>query len=422
MHYVQPVLGLAFVIGLAWALSENRRARPYRLVGAGLALQFLLAYLALNVPPVREAVASVNGLVAVLAEATTAGTSFVFGYLGGGPLPFAETAPGGSFIFAFQALPLVLLMSALSALFWHWGILPRIIRGLAWVLKRSLGVDGPVTLAAAANIFVGMIEAAIVIRPHLLSLSRSDLFVAMTTGLATIAGTVLVLYATFLSGIIDNPAGHLLVASLISAPAAVVIARLMVPPGPDDAAADGQPLSEALVSGRGLYDSALDAVVQGTADGVRLLISIIAMLVVFVGLVSLANQALGALPDAMGAPLSLERLLGWLMAPLAWLLGIPWAEASAAGALIGTKVVLNELIAYLNLAQMPPDALSPRSRVIVVYALCSFGNFAGLGIMLAGLIAMAPERKGELIGLGLKSLLAGNMAAWMTAAIVALIV
>ena len=418
---IQPILGLIVLIGMAWLLSENRRGWSWRLVIAGVAVQLALAAIALSVPVVREAIGAVNGLVLALDTASKAVMSLVFGFLGGGPLPFAESHPGAAFVLAFQALPIVLLLSALPAVLWHWRVMPLIIRGLAAGLKVTLRIDGPVALGAAANIFVGMVEAAILIRPHLARMNRSDLFVTMTCGLTTIAGTVLVLYATFLNGVIENAAGHFLVASLISAPAAIVIARLMVPaPGsetPDVAVAS----AETLETGHGMYDSTLDAMVQGTQDGLRLLLNIIAMLIVFVAVVALVNQLLGLFPDLWGGPVSLQRLLGWLLAPVAWLIGIPWAEATAAGALIGTKIVLNELIAYLDLAAAG-DSLSERARIILLYAMASFANFGSVGIMLAGMIAMAPERKSDLIGLGLKSLVAGTIATCMTGAVVAIVI
>ena len=388
----------------------------------GVAIQLALAAITLSVPVVRETIGAVNGVVLALDEATRAGTSLVFGFIGGGDLPFEESYPGASFVLAFRALPIVLVMSAVSAVLWHWGIMPRIVHGFSRALRATLRIDGPVAVGAAANIFVGMVEAAILIRPHLSRMSRADLFVTMTYGLTTIAGTVLVLYATFLNGVIENAAGHLLVASLISAPAAIVIARLMIPA----ADAGDVPLvteqDEAGSIDRETYDGTMDALVQGTQDGLRLLLNIIAMLIVFVAVVALLNQFLGLVPDVWGAPLTLQRVLGWGLAPVAWLIGIPWAEATTAGGLIGTKIVLNELIAYLDLAAIPASELSDRSRIILLYALCSFANFGSVGIMLAGMVAMAPERKAELVALGLKSLVAATIASCMTGAVVALIV
>ena len=420
--YAQPILGLIVLITLAWALSENRSRGSIRLVVVGVAIQLALAAITLSVPVVRETIGAVNGVVLALDEATRAGTSLVFGFIGGGDLPFEESYPGASFVLAFRALPIVLVMSAVSAVLWHWGIMPRIVHGFARALRATLRIDGPVAVGAAANIFVGMVEAAILIRPHLSRMSRADLFVTMTYGLTTIAGTVLVLYATFLNGVIENAAGHLLVASLISAPAAIVIARWMIPAAD---AGDVPPVTEQDEAGsidRETYDGTMDALVQGTQDGLRLLLNIIAMLIVFVAVVALLNQFLGLVPDVWGAPLTLQRVLGWGLAPVAWLIGIPWAEATTAGGLIGTKIVLNELIAYLDLATIPASELSDRSRIILLYALCSFANFGSVGIMLAGMVAMAPERKAELVALGLKSLVAATIATCMTGAVVALIV
>jgi CNT family concentrative nucleoside transporter len=410
----QPFLGLAFLVLLAWAISENRRRCSWRIVVAGLAVQFLLALVLLKIPQSQIVFAWLNDGVLALQKATEAGTSLVFGFLGGGPLPFEEPYPGAAFILAFRALPLVLLMSALSALLYHWRILPWIVRGFAWGLRRALRISGAAGFGTAANVFVGMVEAPLLIRPYLNRMSRSELFIVMTAGMATIAGTMYALYATFLANVIPGAAGHLLTASLISAPAAVMIARLMVPGAGDE-------VQERIQTGR-LYDNSMDAITTGTIDGLRLLGYILGMLVVLVALVALANAILGLAPDAWGAPLTLQRILGWIMAPVTWLLGIPWHEATIAGQLLGTKVVLNELLAYLELAKLPPEALSERSRLIMTYALCGFAHFGSLGIMIGGMGAMAPDRRKEIVQLGMKSVLAGVMATCMTGAVVAVLI
>ena len=410
----QPFLGLAFLVLFAWAVSENRRRCSWRIVFAGLAVQFLLALVLLKIPQSQIVFAWLNDGVLALQKATEAGTSLVFGFLGGGPLPFEEPYPGAAFILAFRALPLVLLMSALSALLYHWRILPWIVRGFAWGLRRALRISGAAGFGTAANVFVGMVEAPLLIRPYLNRMSRSELFIVMTAGMATIAGTMYALYATFLANVIPGAAGHLLTASLISAPAAVMIARLMVPGAGDE-------VQERIQTGR-LYDNSMDAITTGTIDGLRLLGYILGMLVVLVALVALANAILGLAPDAWGAPLTLQRILGWIMAPVTWLLGIPWHEATIAGQLLGTKVVLNELLAYLELAKLPPEALSERSRLIMTYALCGFAHFGSLGIMIGGMGAMAPDRRKEIVQLGMKSVLAGVMATCMTGAVVAVLI
>ena len=401
------------LLAAAWAVSENRRALPLRTVIVGLCLQAALALLLLKLPVVREVFLALNDVVTTLQEATLAGTALVFGYVGGGEAPFAVTQGASTFILAFQALPLVLVISALSALLYHWRILPAVVRGFAWCLTRTLGIGGTAGVGTAANVFVGMVEAPLLVRPYMAAVSRSDLFVIMTAGMATIAGTMMVLYATFLEGVIANPLGHLLTASVINAPGAVVIARLMIPPKP------GAPPETVQLSSD--YDSAMDAITRGTLDGLTLLLNIAAMLIVLVALVAIANAALALLPALDGAPVTLQRLLGYAMAPVAWLIGIPAAEAGAAGALLGTKVVLNELIAYLDLARLPDGALSDRSRLILTYAMCGFANFASLGIMIGGLGAMAPDRRAEVVALGLRSIAAGVMTTCLTAALVGLI-
>jgi CNT family concentrative nucleoside transporter len=393
----QSVLGIVVLTGLAWAMGETRRLDAWWTAAAGLAVQVVLTVVLLKVAALKQVFLWLNAAVLAVQEASRAGTGFVFGYLGGASLPFAESYPGASFVLAFQALPLILVMSALSALLFHWRVLPVVVRGFAWVLERSLGVGGAVGVGAAANVFVGMVEAPLMVRPYLRQLSRSELFMIMTCGMATIAGTVLVLYATFLANVVPDAVGHILTASLISAPAAIMVARLMVP-------GDGSVTEGAQTLALDDADGAMDAVTRGTTAGVGLLINVIAMLIVLVALVSLLNQVLGAFPDVAGAPLSLQRVLGWVMAPVVWLIGVPWGEAATAGALMGTKTVLNELLAYIELSRLPADALSERSRLIMTYALCGFANFGSLGIMIGGL--------------GFKSIVSGTVATCLTGAMV----
>jgi len=400
---LQPVLGILGLLALAWLASEKRRAIPWRAIGGGLALQLALAVLLLKLPFVRRAFLGLNDAMLALEQATRAGTSFVFGYLGGGNAPFAVSDAGSTFVLAFRALPLVLVVSALSALLFYWRVLPAVVRALSWVLERSMGVGGVVALSTAANVFVGMVEAPLLVRPYLKDVSRGELFAIMVGGMATIAGTVLFLYASFLRDVIPDAVAHLLIASILSAPAALVVAFVMVPP-------EGPP-SGARVALRSEAASSMDALTRGTLDGAALLVNIIAMLLVFVALVALANLVI--------APYSLQGALGWLLAPLAWLAGVPWREAGAAGALLGTKTVINELVAYLELAKM--HELSERTRLLLSYALCGFANFGSLGIMIGGLATMCPERRGEVVALGLKSIVAGTLATCLTSATVALV-
>ncbi|QVL49583.1 MAG: nucleoside:proton symporter [Thiocapsa sp.] len=411
---LQPLLGLGVILGLAWLLSERRGAVSPRLVLAGLALQVVFALALLKLPLAQAAFLGLTDLVLAVQRATQAGTELVFGFLGGGAAPFETRYPQNSFVLAFQALPLILVMSALSALLFHWRVLPLLVRGFAWLLRRTMGTGGALGLGAAANVFVGMTEAPLLIRPYLAGLSRSALFALMTCGMATVAGTVMVLYAGILADTVPDAMGHILTASLISAPAALMIAGILVPEQADEA-------DRAIVAIPIASRSSMDAITRGTLDAIPLWLNILAMLIVMVALVSLANQLLGLLPTVAGEPLTAQRILGWAMAPVVWLIGIPWSEAQVAGSLMGVKTILNELIAYLELAGTPSAELGERSRLIMTYALCGFANLGSLGIMIGGLGAMAPERRDEVVALGLKSVLAGTMATLSTGAIVALI-
>jgi CNT family concentrative nucleoside transporter len=410
---LQSAFGLLALIVLAWALSENRsRAFSFRLVAAGLGLQLAVAVLLLEVPFARDALFSLNGAVDALTKATQTGSAFVFGYAGGGEPPFAVTQPQNAYILAFQALPLLLVVSALSALLWYWRILPLIVKAFAAGLQKTMGIGGAVGLGSSATLFLGMIEAPLLIRPYLSRLSRSELFMLFTVGLSTVAGTVMVLYATVLEPKVPGALGHILVASFISLPGAIMIARLMVP-GDTATSADAHIAVP--------YRSSMDAVVKGTEDGLRLYLSVVAMLLVFVALVALADIMIAQLPAIGGAPLSIERILGWLFAPLVWLYGVPYAEAAQAGALLGTKTILNEFIAYLNLAGLPEGALSPRSQLIMLYAMCGFANFGSVGILIAAVSGMIPERRDEIVQLAMKALISGTIASGMTGCIAGLL-
>ncbi len=357
MLHLQSALGVVAILAIAWLVSENRSAVPWRPVLVGLAVTFGLALLMLKVPQTEVAFEWINRAVDAIASATRAGTSFVFGYVGGGALPFDPKTPGSDFILAFQALPVVLVMSVLSSLLFYWGIMPPVVRGFSWALEKTLDVGGAAGLSTAANIFVGQVEAPLFIRPYLARLSRSEMFIVMTGGMAGIAGTVFVLYATILANAIPDAAGHIVVCSVLGAPAAIIISLLMVPD--PEAKHTGGEFGEIEQA----FDSTMDAIVKGTGAGLELLLNIVAMLIVFIALVHLANAILGLLPDLLGAPLTLQRALGWIMAPVCWLMGIPWSQAVTAGGLMGIKTILNELVAYLQLAALPPDALDPRSRL-----------------------------------------------------------
>jgi CNT family concentrative nucleoside transporter len=412
MLQLQSALGIFALLAFAWLISEDRRAVSWRQAAIGLAVTFATAVILLKVPGVATAFAAINDAVGAIGAASRAGTSFVFGYLGGGPLPFELKVPGAEFVLALQALPVVLLMSVLTTLLFYWRILPPIVRGFSWLLERTLGVGGAVGLSTAANIFLGMVEAPLFIRPYLAKLGRGELFIVMTGGMAGIAGTVLVLYATLIGPVVPDAAGHLMVASVLGAPAAILVSLIMVPDAGDKHT--GATLAEA----GPVASSTMDAIVKGTAAGLELLLNICAMLIVLVALVHLANAMLGVVPIVGGAPITLQRVLGMVMAPVCWLMGIPWNEATTAGGLMGVKTILNEFIAYVELSKLPADTLNPRSRLIMLYAMCGFANFGSLGIMIGGLATMAPERRDDIVALGLKSIVSGTLATCLMGAIV----
>ncbi len=410
--HLQSALGIVVIIALAWVVSEDRGAFPWRTVVAGLGLQIGLALLLLKVPMARNALFALNGVVDALTAATRAGTSFVFGYPGGATPPFAVTNPSGMTSFAFQILPLVIVISALAALLWHWRILPLVVGGFAWALRKTMGIGGAIGLGSAATIFLGMIEAPLLIRPYLAKMTRAELFMLFSVGLATVAGTVFVLYATILEPVVPGALGHILVASFMSLPAAILIARVTIP---------GISETEAHAAPEFAYRSSMDAVARGTEDGLKLWLNIVAMLLVIVALVALADIILGHLPDVANAPLTVERVFGWIFSPVVWLFGIPWDQAPTAGALMGDKTVLNEFVAYLKLAGLPAGALDPRSRLIMLYAMCGFANLGSVGIMIAGVSALVPERRAEIVPLAMRALLSGTMASGLTGAVIGLL-
>ena len=410
----QSIAGLAVFTGIAWLISENRTKVSFKIIIAGILIQLVVGLILLKLPVFRNFFVSLNRLVLSLEESTSAGTSMVFGYLGGGKLPFAEKFPGAGFILAFRALPLVLLISALSSLRFYWKVLPMVVKAFSWALQKTMGLGGAEGLGVSANIFIGMVESPLFIRPYLNGMTRSEIFTLMTSGMATIAGTVMVLYASILSKVIPNIMGHILTASIISVPAAIMISKIMVPE-------TGRRTSGELTSPEESL-SAMDAITKGTMQGIQLLINIIAMLIVLVALVHLVNIILGLLPEFGDQPVTLQRLLGLVMAPVAWLMGVPWKEAPVAGALMGTKTILNEFLAYLDMSRLAQGALSHKTLVIMTYAMCGFANPGSLGIMIGGMGTMAPERRDEIVSLGFRSIVAGTLATCMTGAVVGILV
>ena len=410
---LQSAFGVCAILALAWALSERRNAFPWRVVIAGLIVQIGLAAAFLQLPFMQNGLLALNAVVEAIETSTRAGTSFVFGYVGGGPAPFETAQPANLVTIAFTVLPILMVIGALSALLWHWRILPLIVSGVSWALRRTLGIGGAVGVSCGANVFLGTVESPLLIKPYLERLTRSELFIVFTCGMANAAGTVLVLYSIVLQPVVGEAAlGHIVVASLLSLPASIMIAMIIIP---------GRETTPADVQVGEFYGGPMDAIARGTTDGLAMYLQIIAMLVVMVALVALVNYCLGGFGGVWGAPLTFERMVGWAFAPIAWAIGIPWEEAAQAGQLLGVKTVLNELMAYIQMAGLPDDALSPRSDLIMIYALCGFANFASVGIMIAGVSVLAPSRRGEIVELAQRSLISGTLSSLLIGATIGLL-
>lgn len=409
MEYLQPALGLFALLALGAIFSENIKSIKIRYVLSGILLQFVLVLLLTKVDLVSSAFEVLSNGVMVIKEANDYGTGFVFGYLADGApnAPFDIANPGGTFIFAFGGLTLVILMSAVSAILWHLKVIPVIVNMLSVLFKKPLNVGGPIGLGATANVFLGQVEAPLLIKPYLSAMTRHELLIIMTVGMSTIAGSVMVVYTTLLSPIYGSGLiGHFLSASLISVPAGIMYANMMIPSDvktefPDDKSDD-------------LYSSTMDAVTQGTKNGLDMFLNISAMLIVVMALVFLLNAILGLLPNFNETPITLELILGYIFIPLAWFMGIPWSESLAAGQLLGVKTALNEFVAYLYLSDTDTYSLSDKSRMIMLYALCGFANISSVGILLSGISAMVPERRMDLISVSGKALWAALLASCLT--------
>lgn len=416
------LIGLAVLLALAWGLSEDRSGRPgMRWIAGALLMQGALALLIVRVPFVWDLMVYANEAVSAVERATLRGSSYMFGYLGGADLPFAlKDGVDAPVVIAFQILPLVIVFSALAALLWHWGVLKAAVNGLSFLLRKSLGVSGVVGLSGGANMFLGVVESPLVVRAYFARMSRAELFQVMVLAMATISGAILILYATTLRETVDDAVGHMISASLVSLPAALLVAKLMVPGRAEDGATetdDGENGEEPGLK----YDNSIDAIVKGTMDGMQLFLAVIAVIIVIFALVALADQVLALLPLIDGDPLTLKRIFGWLFSPFMWLLGVPWSEAQAAGGLMGTKAILNEYVAYLELAALPEGTFGDRSLLIVTYALCGVANLASVGLLVSTIGTLCPERRAEAAGLGMKSWIAGNIATAMTGAWIGLV-
>lgn len=415
LQQLQGLVGILAILAIAWGLSEQRNAFPgWRWVGGALLLQILIAMVIVRVPLVWDIITLANHAVTAIEKATLVGSSYMFGYTGGGELPFVlKQGAQAPLVIAFQILPLVIVFSALAALLWHWKILSFIVRGLSWAMQKTMGVSGVVGLSGGANIFLGVVESPLVVRAYFDRMSRSELFMVMVLAMSTISGAILILYAQTLAKTVPDAVGHMISASLISLPAAVLIARLMVP-GDGDTQTDPDDTSLR-------YESSIDAIIKGTMDGVQLFLAVIGIIIVVFALVALVDQMLTVFPLIDGDPLTLRRMFGWLFAPLMWAIGVPWSEAGAAGALMGTKAILNEYVAYLDMAALAQGTLGPRSQLIVTYALCGVANLASVGLLVSTIGTLCPARRADAASLGMKSWIAGNFASAMTGAMIGLV-
>jgi len=409
----RAAIGVLLIVAVCWLLSENKRRFPIWLTLGALATQAGLVLAVFSIPNSAGLLSGVSAVVEGLAAASDRGAQFVFGHLSGGPTPFAIEPAGAAapFIFGFRVLPLILVISALSALLWHWRILEWITRLFGLLFEKTLGLGGASALAVAANIFMGMIESPLVIRGYLDKLTRSELFLMMVVGLATVAGSTMIAYAVILGPVLPNAAAHVLIASIISAPAGILLARIIIPEAPDAAPPDYELTLK--------YESSMDAITRGVQDGIMVAVNVAGFLIVFVAFVWIANGLLALAPPVMGEPVTLQRVFGLLFSPVAYMLGIPAGEANAAGYVLGTKLFLTEFIAFIELAAIPETVISERTRMILTYAICGFANVASVGIMTGGLTALIPARRSEVLSLAWKALIPGFLATLMTAAVVA---
>lgn len=410
---LQGLLGIIVFFTLAWVFSEKRKSVQFKGILLGLGLQSFLAFIILKVPFLQHIFFFISQGVEALKNATVTGTSFVFGYLGGGDLPFTLKEGSNTFIFAFSALPMIIVVSSLSMLLFYWRILPFLVKGFSWMLSRTLNVGGALGVCSAAKIFLGQTDAPLLIRPYLPHVVRSELFTIMTAGMATTSATIMIIYASILENTISNPIAHILTASIISVPAAISLSRVVVPMTQPSTAGELVLPYE--------FSGAMDAVSYGAQEGMKLMLSIIAMVLVALALVALTNSMLGLIPLGGEEKLTLQRLFGWVMSPLTWLMGIPWAEAKIAGQILGIKMALNEVIAFITLSKIQSHALSPQTNLIMTYALCGFANLSSIGIQIGGIGLMAPSRRQEIMELAPKALMMGTLASCLSGTIVGIL-
>ena len=408
---LQAIFGIIVFMLFCWLISEDRKSVNYKQAFSNLLMQGVVAAILLHIPFARKLIGFISDSVIALKSATLEGTKFVFGYLGGGDVPFDPK--GTTFIFAFQTLPMVIVISALSMLLFHLRILPIMVKGISWVMKKAMGIGGALGVCSGAKIFLGQTEAPLLIKPYLKNMSRSELFTIMCMGFATTSIIIIGLYAMILQKVVPYSTVHLLTASIISVLGAITLSRIVVP--------DSSGPTEGKMVLPYKFTGSMDAISKGTGDGIRLFFNIIAMLIVFVSLVSMGNRFLGLFPEFMGEPITLQRCLGVVMSPVAWLMGIPWQEAGAAGSLLGVKTILNEFYAFTQLSTLNDTALSVHSRTVMTYALCGFANISSMGIMIGGLGSIVPEKRNDVLSLSFKALMVGTLASCLSGAVVGIL-
>jgi CNT family concentrative nucleoside transporter len=410
----QIVIGFAGLVCIAIPFSQNRSSINYRHIFAAIILQIILAFALLKIPFIVQIFAYLSEGVTALQAATQEGAEFVFGYLSNSSTsPFESSGTGNSMIFAFQILPLIIVISSLSALLWFWNILPLIIRAISKIFEKLFNIGGPIGLGATANIIMGQVEAPLLVRPYLSRMSEKELLILMTAGMSTVSGSIMIALVSMLAPQFPdiNLIQHLVSASILSIPAAIMYANIMIPSA-EVTNFDGNTVPK-------VYDSSMDAITRGTRDGLDICLNVGAILIAFIALVSLLNSLLGILGGWIGiTDLSLQLILGYIFFPIVWLMGVPLSETLASAELLGLKTALNDFVAYGALANIEPDALSDRSKLITLYALCGFANFSSVGILVSGISAMAPERKNDLIKVSIKALIGATLASCMTGLVI----
>jgi len=408
------IIGFVGLVCIAIPFSQNRSSINYRHIFAAIILQIVLAFALLKIPFIVQIFAYLSEGVTALQAATQEGAEFVFGYLSNSSTsPFESSGTGNSMIFAFQILPLIIVISSLSALLWFWNILPLIIRAISKIFEKLFNIGGPIGLGATANIIMGQVEAPLLVRPYLSRMSEKELLILMTAGMSTVSGSIMIALVSMLAPQFPdiNLIQHLVSASILSIPAAIMYANIMIPSS-EVTNFDGNSVPK-------VYESSMDAITRGTRDGLDICLNVGAILIAFIALVSLLNSLLGILGGWIGvSDLSLQLILGYIFFPIVWLMGVPLSETLASAELLGLKTALNEFVAYGALANIEPDALSDRSKLITLYALCGFANFSSVGILVSGISAMAPERKNDLIRVSIKALIGATLASCMTGLVI----